>query len=93
MAKRTPPPTAPDSAEPVDAPAPSFESALARLTEIVGRIEGEPLELDESLALFEEGVRLLRTAQGVLDSADGRIRQLLEDGAGGHRFTEFAEQP
>ncbi|MBB4635165.1 exodeoxyribonuclease VII small subunit [Longimicrobium terrae] len=71
--------------------APSFEAALGRLTEIVGRIEGEPLELDESLSLFEEGVRLLRVAEGVLESADGRIRQLMDDGAGGHRFTDFAE--
>ena len=72
---------------------PSFEAALNRLSEIVARIEGESLELDESLALFEEGVRLLRQAEGVLEGADGRIRQLLDDGKGGHRFEEMPDQP
>jgi exodeoxyribonuclease VII small subunit len=69
----------------------TFEAALDRLGEIVGRIEGESLELDESLALFEEGVRLLRFAEGVLQGADERIRQLLDDGAGGSRLEDFAE--
>jgi exodeoxyribonuclease VII small subunit len=73
--------------------APSFEAALNRLGEIVARIEGESLELDESLALFEEGVRLLRQAEGVLEGADHRIRQLLDDGKGGHRFEDMPEQP
>jgi exodeoxyribonuclease VII small subunit len=72
---------------------PSFEAALNRLNEIVGRIEGEALELDDSLALFEEGVRLLRHAEGVLEGADHRIRQLLDDGKGGHRFADVPEQP
>jgi exodeoxyribonuclease VII small subunit len=69
--------------------APAFEAAMARLESIVDRIEGEPLELDESLALFEEGVRLLRHAGGTLDQAEDRIRQLLED-AGGLRLEPFA---
>jgi exodeoxyribonuclease VII small subunit len=68
----------------------TFEAALDRLNEIVARIEGESLELDESLALFEEGVRLLRLAEGVLQGADERIRQLLDDG-GGSRLEDFSE--
>ncbi|CAA9367989.1 MAG: Exodeoxyribonuclease VII small subunit [uncultured Gemmatimonadetes bacterium] len=72
---------------------PTFEAALERLTEIVSRIEGEPLELEESLALFEEGVGLLREMEGVLDGAEGRIHQLMDDGAGGHRFADFAGEP
>lgn len=58
----------------------SFEAAVERLEEIVQRMEGEALELDESLALFEEGVRLLRLTQGILDRAEGRVRELLQDG-------------
>jgi exodeoxyribonuclease VII small subunit len=73
------------------APGPSFEGALQRLGEIVGRMEGGSLELDESLALFEEGVRLLRFAEGVLETADLRIRQLVDDGAGGARLEPFPE--
>ena len=71
----------------------TFEAALDRLNEIVARIEGESLELDESLALFEEGVRLLRFADGVLQGADERIRQLLDDGGGGSRMVDFSEEP
>ncbi|MDB4948806.1 MAG: xseB [Gemmatimonadetes bacterium] len=69
-----------------------FEAALERLGEIVDRIEGEPLELDESLALFEEGVGLLRQAGLTLDQAEERIRQLLEDGDG-FRLEPFAGEP
>ena len=71
----------------------TFEAALDRLGEIVARIEGESLELDESLALFEEGMRLLRFAEGVLEGADQRIRQLLDDGLGGSRLEDFAGEP
>lgn len=71
-------------------PGRSFEGALDRLNEIVARMEGGSTELDESLALFEEGVRLLRFAEGVLESADERIRLLVDDGAGGSRLEEFS---
>lgn len=67
----------------------SFEAALDRLGEIVRRMEDGSPELDESLALFEEGVRLLRFAEEVLESADERIRQLVDDGAGGTRLEAF----
>ena len=58
----------------------SFEAAVKRLEEIVQRMEGEALELDESLALFEEGVRLLRLTQGILDRAEAHVKELLQDG-------------
>lgn len=59
-----------------------FEAAVERLDEIVGRIEGDALELDESLALFEEGVRLLRLAESRLDTAEARVQQLIGDDDG-----------
>jgi exodeoxyribonuclease VII small subunit len=71
---------------------PGFEAVMERLGEIVDRIEGQPLELDESLALFEEGVRLLRRAGLTLDQTEERIRQLLED-ADGFRLEPFAGEP
>lgn len=69
----------------------TFEAAMERLNEIAERLEGDGMELDESLALFEEGVRLLRFAETVLSGADGRVRQLLEDGGGGFRLDAFDE--
>ncbi len=59
-----------------------FETAMERLEEIVERMEGEALELDEALSLYEEGVRLLRATQGVLDRSEARIHELLADGDG-----------
>jgi exodeoxyribonuclease VII small subunit len=70
----------------------TFEAALDRLAEIVARIEGEELELVESLALFEEGVRLLRYAESAIQGADERIRQLVEDGMGGIHLEEFRDE-
>ena len=59
---------------------PRFEAAMERLEEIVERMEGGALELDEALALYEEGVRLLRASQGVLDRSEARVHELLADG-------------
>jgi len=56
----------------------SFESALERLEEIVRRLEGEELSLDESLELFEEGIGLSRAMDRRLDEAQRRIELLLE---------------
>jgi exodeoxyribonuclease VII small subunit len=72
---------------------PGFEAALDRLAEIVARIEGEPLELDESLALFEEGVRLLRGAGATLGEAEARIRRLVEEADGTIRLVDGPAEP
>jgi exodeoxyribonuclease VII small subunit len=65
------------------APEVSFEASLDRLTAIVERLEGGELPLEESLSLFEEGVRLARAAQSCLDSAEKRVEELLSIGADG----------
>ncbi len=59
-----------------DAPA-SFEANLERLHEIVAQLESGELDLEASLVLFEEGVRLSRVSQARLDSAEKRIEELL----------------
>lgn len=74
------PPSSPatDSRPPITpAPAPTFEAALTRLGEIVQKLEGGELPLEDSLRLFEEGVRLSRTAQARLDDAEKRVEELL----------------
>ena len=55
----------------------SFEATLERLHHIVERLESGELDLEESLQLFEEGVRLSRASQARLDSAEKRIEELL----------------
>jgi exodeoxyribonuclease VII small subunit len=55
----------------------SFEDSIRRLSEIVETLEGGELPLEESLRLFEEGIKLARTSQGVLDRAEKRVEELL----------------
>ncbi len=55
---------------------PSFESALARLEEIVRALNGGDAPLDKSLALFEEGVGLVKLCSSRLDEAEQRVKLL-----------------
>lgn len=57
-------------------PEPSFEQALADLEKIVQRLESGELPLEESLRLYEDGVRLTRACSARLDAAEGRIEIL-----------------
>ena len=56
----------------------TVEQRLARLEAIVDRLEGEPMDLAEALALFEEGVACLREAAGTLSEAEARVQKLTE---------------
>jgi exodeoxyribonuclease VII small subunit len=55
----------------------NFEESVRRLGEIVERLEAGDLPLEESIALFEQGVLLSREAQARLDAAEKRVEQLL----------------
>ena len=66
---------------------PSFEATLERLHEIVERLEGGELDLEDSLRLFEEGVRLSRASQSRLNSAEKRVEELLAVDANGEPIT------
>jgi exodeoxyribonuclease VII small subunit len=60
-----------------DATATSFEASLTRLHEVVEHLESGELGLEQSLALFEEGVRLARAAKERLDNAERRVEELI----------------
>jgi exodeoxyribonuclease VII small subunit len=66
-----------------------FGRDLERLEDIVRRLEGEELDLDDALRLFEEGVGRLRAARQQLEAAELRIRQVLEDQAGRLRVEDL----
>ena len=59
-----------------------FETAMERLEEIVKRLEDGDMPLEESLRLFEEGVKLSRVCDERLKSAERRIEILLKDDQG-----------
>ena len=66
----------------------TFESALARLEEIVRAMESGSAALDSSLALFEEGIGLVKFCTKALDTAEQKVKILQKDENG-----EMAEAP
>jgi exodeoxyribonuclease VII small subunit len=60
-----------------------FEEQLTALETVVERLERGELSLDESVQLFEEGVKLSTACKKELDAAEGRIQVLVEQGSGG----------
>jgi exodeoxyribonuclease VII small subunit len=69
----------------------SFEATLERLHEIVEHLEGGELDLEASLRLFEEGVRLSRASQARLNSAEKRVEELLAVDANGEPIVRELE--
>ncbi|HTZ99215.1 MAG TPA: exodeoxyribonuclease VII small subunit [Candidatus Aquilonibacter sp.] len=59
-----------------------FEKSLARLEEVVKRLESTDLSLDEAMKLFEEGVKLSQECQKQLTEAEGRVEILLKKADG-----------
>lgn len=59
----------------------SLEEALDRLEQITRSLEAGEIELDESLSLYEEGIRLMRLAEESIRAAELRIERLNQDGS------------
>lgn len=67
-----------------------FEQKLVRLEEIVSRMEKGDLPLDDSLKLFEEGVRLSKECHRRLLEAESKVKILMgSDEKGGPLFQDF----
>jgi exodeoxyribonuclease VII small subunit len=69
-----------------------FEKAFQQLEKIVQRLEAEEIPLDESLQLFEEGIRLSRFCHQRLEEVEKKIELILADAKGEPR-TEAFEEP
>lgn len=65
-----------------------FENKLGRLEEIVQKMESGELPLEESLKLFEEGVKLSRECNKELDSAEQKVKKLVGIDAEGRPLLE-----
>ena len=61
----------------------TFEENMARLEEIVGKLEKGDAPLGDSLKLFEEGTKLIGQCRGELDKAEQQVVKLMKgpDGA------------
>lgn len=80
----------------------SFEDGYDRLEQVIQRLETGELSLEESKALFEEGMQLAKHCGHKLDDAELRVIQLLSaaseraddcSGDGPSRFDEDRERP
>lgn len=59
---------------------PGFDQLLARLREVVARLESGELTLEQSLVVYEEGVALARRGQQLLATAEERVEILINAG-------------
>jgi exodeoxyribonuclease VII small subunit len=59
-----------------------FEKALENLEGIVANLEGGELELEKSLKMFEEGIKMTKICQTHLSAAEKKIEKLVTDKKG-----------
>lgn len=56
----------------------NFEAELKRLDEIVTKIEGNVLPLDESIKLYEEGSKIIKKLEGALKEAEEKMAKVID---------------
>jgi exodeoxyribonuclease VII small subunit len=56
--------------------APDFETAVAQVEELIDKIERGEIGLEESVAAYERGVKLIHRCRGILDTAEQKIIEL-----------------
>ncbi|MCK4416544.1 MAG: exodeoxyribonuclease VII small subunit [Candidatus Latescibacteria bacterium] len=71
----------------------SFEATLGRLQQIVEALEAGELTLDQSLELFEEGVKLSRQCTQMLETAKKRVLTLTRKSGGEFRLEMLDKEP
>lgn len=69
----------------------SFEESLKKLESIIGKLEQGDLPLDESVRLFEEGVKLSDACKADLETAEGKVQMLLKQKDGSMKSGPFPE--
>lgn len=70
----------------------TFEQKMTRLEEIVAKLEKGDAQLGDSLALFEEGTRLISACRAELDKAEQQVVKLMKGADGAPVETEFASE-
>lgn len=67
-----------------------FEDALARLETIVAELEKGDLPLNDSLKMFEEGIKLSKTCLKMLDDAERKVEIMVQDKDGKKRVEAYS---
>jgi exodeoxyribonuclease VII small subunit len=68
---------------------PSFEEHLKALESIVAKLEGGDLPLEDSVRLFEEGMKLSEACKKDLDVAEGKIQAVMDGGRGKMKLVDL----
>jgi exodeoxyribonuclease VII small subunit len=71
----------------------NFEEQLTALESVVDKLERGELSLDESVRLFEEGVKLSNACKKELEAAEGRIQVLVDQGSGRMKAVDLDVEP
>ncbi|MBW1773224.1 MAG: exodeoxyribonuclease VII small subunit [Deltaproteobacteria bacterium] len=66
----------------------SFEGAMQRLEEITQNLENGDLSLEDSIDVFEEGMKLAKFCSKKLEEAEKKVTKLVKEGEG-----KFSQQP
>ena len=66
-----------------------FENQLKALESLVQRLEQGDLSLEESVQLFEEGIKLSDACKKELEAAEGKIQLLVDRGKSGMKVVDF----
>ena len=69
----------------------SFEEAVKKLEAVAASLEREGVSLDESLHLYEEGVKLVRYCNSLLEGAERKIKMLSVSAQGELVEKDFSE--
>jgi exodeoxyribonuclease VII small subunit len=70
----------------------SFEEQLKGLEAIVARLESGDLSLEDSVRLFEEGMKLSDACKKELEAAEGKIQMLVEKRGGGMKVVDLEDE-
>ena len=70
---------------------PSFEEHLKALESIVAKLEGGELPLEDSVRLFEEGMKLSEACKKDLDVAEGKVQAVMDSGRGKMKLVDLDE--
>ena len=69
-----------------------FEELMGRLEEIVEKLESGDLPLEESLDLFEEGIKIFKLCNKKLEGAQARVQRLVKELKGDFRLVPLEEE-
>lgn len=67
----------------------SFEQGIEKLERVIDDLDKNNVPLDQALQLFNDGIGLVKHCNGLLDSAEEKVKVLLEDTNGNFRTDNF----